>query len=50
MPGLRFLLPLFFIGIPLFGVEEGISEYYKNGMDAYNIERFPPLHQIKVCQ
>jgi len=35
MSGLRFFLLLFFIGIPLFAVEEGISQYYKNGMDAY---------------
>ena len=35
MSGLRFILLLFFIGIPLFAVEEGISQYYKNGMDAY---------------
>ena len=35
MFGLRFFLLLFFIGIPLFAVEEGISQYYKNGMDAY---------------
>ena len=35
MSGLRLFLLLFFIGIPLFAVEEGISQYYKNGMDAY---------------
>ena len=35
MSGLRFFLLLFFIGIPLFAVEERISQYYKNGMDAY---------------
>ena len=35
MSGLRFFLLLFFIGIPLFAIEEGISQYYKNGMDAY---------------
>ena len=35
MSGLRFFLLVFFIGIPLFAVEEGISQYYKNGMDAY---------------
>ena len=35
MSGLRFFLLLFFIGIPLFAVEEGISQDYKNGMDAY---------------
>ena len=35
MPGLRFFSLLFFICIPLFAVEEGISQYYKNGMDAY---------------
>ena len=35
MSGLRFFLFLFIIGIPLFAVEEGISQYYKNGMDAY---------------
>jgi len=35
MSGLRSFLLLFFIGIPLFAVEEGISQYYKNGMDAY---------------
>ena len=29
------VLLLFIIGIPLFAVEEGISEFYKNGMDAY---------------
>ena len=35
MSGRRFFLLLFFIGIPLFAVEEEISQYYKNGMDAY---------------
>ena len=35
MSGCRFFLLLFFIGIPLFAVDEGISQYYKNGMDAY---------------
>ena len=35
MSGLRLFLFLFFIGIPLVAVEEGISQYYKNGMDAY---------------
>ena len=33
MFGLRFLL--FIIGIPLFAIEEEISQYYKNGMNAY---------------
>jgi len=35
MSGIRFFLLLFFIAIPLYAVEEGISQYYKNGMDAY---------------
>ena len=35
MSGCRLCLLLFIIGIPLFAVEEGISEFYKNGMDAY---------------
>ena len=35
MSGLRLFLLLLFICIPLFAVEEGISQYYKNGMDAY---------------
>ena len=35
MFGRRFFLLLFIIGIPLFAVEEGISQFYKNGMDAY---------------
>ena len=35
MSGLRSFLLLFIIGIPLFALEEGISQYYKNGMDAY---------------
>ena len=35
MSGRRYFLLLFFIGIPLFAVEEGISQYYKNGIDAY---------------
>ncbi len=35
MSGNRSLLLLFFIGIPLFAVEEEISQHYKSGMDAY---------------
>ena len=35
MSGLRFFLLLFFINIPLFAVDEIISQYYKNGMEAY---------------
>ena len=35
MPGLRRLLLLFFIASPLFAVGEDISQFYKNGMDAY---------------
>ena len=35
MSGHRFFLLLFFIGIPLFAVEEEISQHYKSGMDAY---------------
>ena len=35
MSGNRSLLLLFFIGIPLFAVDEEISQHYKSGMDAY---------------
>ena len=35
MSGLRIFLLLFFMCIPLFAVEEGISQYYTNGTDAY---------------
>ena len=35
MSGLKFFLLLFFISIPLFAVEEEISQFYKKGMDAY---------------
>ncbi len=35
MSGLRNISLLFFIAIPLFAVDEGISQFYKNGMDAY---------------
>ena len=35
MSGLRIFLLLFFMCIPLLAVEEGISQYYKNGTDAY---------------